>query len=165
MLHRAYALSCTVEAFNLKCDKLHSIFSHLDYPRALIDSTISNFLRNVSEPQVVQKKTESRCKIRISLPFKDQVAVSAVRKQFRDHKIWPILQPVFVSRKLEQEFKPREIKPSIVNQQCVVYHFSCDLWDTDYAGCTVRHVFQRVTEHKNSVIEKYFLKLTGVATY
>ena len=90
MLYRAYALSST------ECDKLHSIFSRLDYPRALIDSTISNFLLNVSESQIVQKKTESSCKIRISLPFKDQVAANAVRKQFRDlsHKIGPTLQPI-----------------------------------------------------------------------
>ena len=55
---------------------------------------------------------------RISLPFKDQVSASAVRRQLRDlsHKISPTLQPVFVSRKLEQDLKPKEAKPSIVNQ-------------------------------------------------
>ena len=113
--------------------------------------------------QIVQKKTESSCKIRISLPFKDQVAANAVRKQFRDisHKIGPTLQPVFVSRKLEQDLKPKEIKPSIVNQQCVVYHFSCDLCDADYVGYTARHLFQRVAEHKNSAIGKHFLEAHG----
>ena len=163
MLYRAYALSSTAEAFNVECDKLHWIFSRLDYPRVLIDSTISNFLRNVSESQIVQKKTESSCKIRISLPFKDQVAANAVRKQFRDlsHKIGPTLQPVFVSRKLEQDLKPKEIKPSIVNQKCVVYHFSCDLCDADYVGYTARHLFQRVAEHKNSAIGKHFLEAHG----
>ena len=38
-------------------------------------------------------------------------------------KIGPTLQPVFVSKKLWQDLKPKEIKPSIVNKQCVVYHF------------------------------------------
>ena len=33
------------------------------------------------------------------------------------------LQPVFVRKKLEQDLKPKEAKPSIVNQQCVVYRF------------------------------------------
>ena len=32
MLHRAYALSSTTEAFNEECAKLRSIFSRLDYP-------------------------------------------------------------------------------------------------------------------------------------
>ena len=50
------------------------------------------------------------------------------------HKIGITLQPVFVSRKLEQDLKPREIKPSIVNQQCVVYSFTCDLCVSDYVG-------------------------------
>ena len=103
------------------------------------------------------------CKIRIILPFKDQVAANAVRRQFHDlsNKIRPTLEPVFVSRKLENDLKPREVKPSIVNQQCVVYHFSCDLCDADYVGYTARHLFQRVAEHKNSAIGKHFLEVHG----
>ena len=31
MLHHAYALSFTAEAFNEECTTLRSIFSHLDY--------------------------------------------------------------------------------------------------------------------------------------
>ena len=72
------------------------------------------------------------------------MAANAVCKQLRDlsHKIAPTLQPVFVSKKLGQDLRPKEIKPSILNKQCVVYHFSCDLWDADYVGY----------EHKNSAI-------------
>ena len=53
------------------------------------------------------------------------MAANAVRKQLRDlsHKIGPTLQPVFVSKKLGQHLKPKEIKPSIVNKQCVVRNF------------------------------------------
>ena len=40
MLHRAYALSSTTEAFNEECAKLRSIFSRLDYPLSLIDSVL-----------------------------------------------------------------------------------------------------------------------------
>ena len=67
--------------------------------------------------------------VRISLPFKDQVSSNAVRRQLDalSHKIGPTLQPVFMSKKLEQDDKPKEAKPSIVNQQCIVYHFVCDL--------------------------------------
>ena len=72
------------------------------------------------------------------------------------HKIGPTLQPVFISKKLEQDLKPKEAKPSIVNQHCVVYHFVFDLCDADYVGYTARHLFQRVAEHKNSAIDKHF---------
>ena len=96
-------------------------------------------------------------------PFKDQVAANAVRKQLRDlsHKIGPTLQPVFVSKKLGQNLKPKEIKPSIVNKQCVVYHFSCDLCDADYVGYAARHLHQRIAEHKYSAIGRHFLEAHG----
>ena len=71
------------------------------------------------------------------------------------------LQPVFVSKKLGQDLKPKEIKPSIVNKHCVVYHFSCDLCDADYVGYTVRHLHQRIAEHKNSAIGRHFLEAHG----
>ena len=51
-------------------------------------------------------------------------------------KIGITLQPVLLSRKLEQNLKTREIKPLIVNQQCVVYSFTCDLCDSDYVAYT-----------------------------
>ena len=50
------------------------------------------------------------------------------------------MQPLFVSRKLEQAFWSKEVKPSDVNQQCIVYHFSCDLCDADNFGYTTRHL-------------------------
>ena len=74
------------------------------------------------------------------------------------HKIGTTLQPVFISRNLEQDrLKPREIKPPIVNQQCVVYSFTCDLCDLDYVlGFTARQPRQRIVEHKNSAMGKHF---------
>ena len=45
MLHRAYALSSTTEAFNEECAKLRSIFSRLDYPIGLINSTTDMFIQ------------------------------------------------------------------------------------------------------------------------
>ena len=78
------------------------------------------------------------------------------------NKIGLALQPAFVTKKLEQDLKPKEAKPSIVNQQCVVYRFVCDLCDADYVGYTAaRHLFQRVAEHKNSAIGKHFHEAHG----
>ena len=76
-------------------------------------------------------------------------------------KIATTLQPVFVSRKLEQDLRPKEIKPPIVNQPCVVYLISGDLCDADYVGYTARHLHQRIVEHKNSTIRKYFFEAQG----
>ena len=76
MLHRAHALSSTTEAFNEECAKLPSIFSRLDYPIGLVNSTINMFI--LSKPE---KKIDDVNTIRIVLPFKDQIAANAVRRQ------------------------------------------------------------------------------------
>ena len=57
-------------------------------------------------------------------------------------KIRTTIQPVFVSRKLN------EVKPAIVNQQCVVYKFQCNLCDAGYVGYTRGHLHERVDGHK-----------------
>ena len=73
-----------------------------------------------------EKKTNDGNTIRLVLPFKDQIAANAVRRQLRDlsGKIGVTLEPIFVSKKLEQDLKPKEMKPSIVSQHCVVYKFT-----------------------------------------
>ena len=128
-----------------------------------VDSAIDNFLFRNSSANKAERNNDDSSTIRISLPFKDQVAANLVRKQLRDlsHKIGPTLEPVFVSQKLAQDLKPKEIKPSIVNKQCVVYHFSCDLCYGDYVGYTARHLHQRIDEHKNSAIGRHFLEVHG----
>ena len=158
MSHRAHALSSTTEAFNEECAKLRSIFSRLDYPIGLVNSTINMFI--LSKPD---KKIDDGNTVRIVLPFKYQIAANAVRRQLRDlsRKICVTLQPIFVSKKLEQNLKPKEIKPSIVNRQCVVYKFACDLCDADYVGYTARHLHQRIAEHKYSSIGKHLLEAHG----
>ena len=80
----------------------------------------------------------------ISEGFVDQDVDSLIKRhigekrQLRDlsQKIGITLQPFFVSNKLGQDLKPKEIKPSLVNKQCVFHHFSCDLCDADYVGYT-----------------------------
>ena len=121
MIHRAYALSSTTEAFNPECTRLCSIFTRLDYPLAIINSSITKTIQSFSFGTREKNKEDSNV-VRASLPFKDQTSANAFKRQMRDlsHKIGTTLQPVFISRKLEQDLKPREIKPPIVNQQCVV---------------------------------------------
>ena len=115
------------------------------------------FIQNIATKQ--EKKTDEGNMIRIVLPLRDQIAA----RQLLDlsNKIAITLQPIFVSKKLEQDLKPEEIKLSIVNQQCVGYKFAWDLCDADYIGYTGRHLHQRIAEHKYSAIGKHLLEVHG----
>ena len=112
MLHRAKSLSSTDEYFQQECSKLRSIFTRLGYPLSLINSIIKNFDR--VSPTRDQDSTTTDKIVRINIPFKDQKSASAVRKQLKElnHKINNVtIQPIFTSRKLEQDLKPKEKKP------------------------------------------------------
>ena len=52
-----------------------------------------------------------------------------VRRQLSDlgKKIKSDLRPVFTSKKIADDIKVAEAKPPLINQQCVVYKFKCDL--------------------------------------
>ena len=65
------------------------------------------------------------------------------------------IRPVFTSKKIADDIRVAEAKPPLINQQCVVYEFKCDLCDADYVGYTRRHLFQRIDEHKHSAIGKH----------
>jgi len=83
MIHRAHSLSSTTEAFNEECNRLRGIFIRLQYPVALINSTINNFVRGISLGDDVKRVKDSSV-VRISLPFKDQISANAVRRQMKD---------------------------------------------------------------------------------
>ena len=83
MIHRVHSLSSTTEAFNEECNRLRGILIRLQYPVALINSTINNFVRDISLGAVVKRVKDSSV-VRISLPFKDQISANAVRRQLKD---------------------------------------------------------------------------------
>ena len=60
-------------------------------------------------------------------------------------KIGTDIRPVYTSRMIGHEVKPKQKKPPIINQQRVVYHYN-----TNYVRYTCRHLCQRVEEHKGS---------------
>ena len=74
-------------------------------------------------------------------------------------KIKTTIQPVFISRKLNEDLKFREVKQAIVKQQCLVYQFQCNLCDAGYVGYTRGHLHERVDGHKqkSSSICKHYL--------
>ena len=82
-------------------------------------------------------------------------------KSLKSLKVGTAIQPVFVSRKLNEDLKVQEAKPSIVNQQCVVYKFKCNLCDAGYVGYTRGHLHERVDGHKrksSSIYKHYHLQ-------
>ena len=85
--------------------------------------------------------------------FKDQDSANIVKTQLKDLsiKLQTTIQSVFVSRKIGQDLKECETKPQLVNQQCVVYQFKCNLCDTgSYVGYTRGHLYARVDGHKST---------------
>ena len=94
------------------------------------------------------------------LPSKDQASADIVHVQLKDlsQKIHTTIQPVFVSQRIEQDIKLQETKPPVVNQQCLVYKFKCDLCNGGYVGFTHHHLHQCVLEYRNStlLIGKHF---------
>ena len=104
-------------------------------------------------------------RFRVVLPFKDQISADIVKEELKDLslKVNTTIQPVFASRKTEQELNVKEAKPLIVNEQCVVYNFQCDLCDAGYVGYTRSHLHNRVKGHKpqSSAIAKYYKNVYG----
>ena len=132
-----------------------------------MQSAIRQFIESkVSEDALPQQQElKKQDPIRIVLPFKDQKSANSVRQQLGDlsRKINVDISPVYTSRKIKDEIKVRENKPPLVNQQCVVYNFQCNLCDAGYVGYTCRHLHQRIEEHKGSAIGSHLKEQHDIA--
>ena len=159
MNHRAFQLSSTPTPFSDECNKLRSTFLNLDYPINLINSAINKFLRNIDTIDAAKNTTDDSPTIMVPLPFKDQQSANSVKKQMQilSANIVVQIKPVFQTKKIGQILALKEKKPPIVNNQCKVYKFECDLCDADYVGYTARHLHQRIKEHKHSVMQFFVL--------
>ena len=164
LLDRACRLSSDWSHFHEECDRLREVFSKLKYPQHLIDTVIKKVIdTKVSDPQPYPSSQEKANTVRVILPFKDQGSANIVKQQLSKFslKVGNAIQPVFVSRKLNEDLKVQEAKPSIVNQQCVVYEFKCNLCDAGYVGYTRGHLHERVDGHKrkwSSIYKHYHLQ-------
>ena len=143
---------------------MKSLFSRLDYPHHLINSAINTFIHSrVADEQPLQAsgRLAENDVTRVVIPFKDQDSANIVKTQLKDLsiKLQTTIQPIFVSRKIGQDLKECETKPQLVNQQCVVYQFKCNLCDTgSYVGYTRGHLYARVDGHKStsSSVRKHY---------
>ena len=99
---------------------------------------------------------DKKAPVRVILKTRDQrILCEDNLENLISRKIWKDIHPVYKTRKIGPNIRPKESKPPIVNQQCVVYHFKCDLCDVDYVSYTCRHLYQRIEEHKGSAIGKH----------
>ena len=87
--------------------------------------------------------------------IKDQLTWYGDSCPILERKLTAIYAQCLQAGKIVDDIKVAKAKPPIINQQCVVYKFKCDLCDVDYVGYTRRHLFQRIEEHKHSAIGKY----------
>jgi len=133
--------------------RLTQKFSRLQYSVQLPQSTISNFVTKevYGDPISTRGSNVNEAPVRIVLPFKDLRSANSVRRQLGElgRKIRLDIRPVYTSRKIGHEIKPREKKPLIAGQR-VVYYYKCGLCDANYVAYTCQHLYRRIEEHKGS---------------
>ena len=108
-----------------------------------MDSTIETFLNlRVADQSLMRSKSTTENTTRVIIPFKDQESANIVKTQLKDLsvKFQTIVQPVFTSRKIAQEFPTSEQKSQLIDQLCVVYNFKCDNCDAGYVGYIRGHL-------------------------
>ena len=59
------------------------------------------------------------------------------------------------NKKLNEDLRVQEFKPTIVNQQCVVHRFQCNMSDAGYVGCTRGHLHECFDGHKQKSSSTY----------
>ena len=119
---QTYQLSSTHQAFVDECRHLKSMFHYLGYPRSMVYCIIDK----CDHYSTLDAKTQSDETLRVSISSIDQVSANMVKRRMRDlrSKIVIDVQPIYTSKKLEQDLKLKEIKPGIVNQHSIVW-FVC----------------------------------------
>ena len=152
MLDWAYHLSSCWSHFSDECNRLKTAFSHLKYPKHLVNSNIKSLVDSkvCDQQRPLSPAKETDDTVRVVLPFKDQISADIVKEQLKDLslKVNTTIKPVFASGKIEQELNVKKANPPIVNEQCVVYNFQCDLCDAGYVGYTCGHFHNHVKGHK-----------------
>ena len=150
-----FCISSDWSYFSQECDRLKIVFLKLKYPKHLFNLAVKKFVHSkVADQQHIPSTDTTTPPIRVIIPFKDQVSAYVVKRRLRDlsSNIRTSIQPVFVSRKLNEDLKVWEVKPAIVNQQCIVYKFQCNLCDAGYVGYTCGHLHERVNGHTKIVV-------------
>ena len=84
-----------------------TVFSRLKYPKHLVNSAIKSCVDSkvCDQQRSLSPTKESHDTVRVAVPFKDQISANIVKEQLKDMslEVNTTIQPVFVSRKIEQE--------------------------------------------------------------
>ena len=112
-----------------------------------MDSTVKTFL-NLAV--VGQSSCDLNLRQKTLLGSSEQESANIVKKQLKDLrvKLQTIVQRVFTSREIAQEFPTSESKPQLIDQQCVVYNF---VTSAMLVGYTRGHLFVRVDDGEAKV--------------
>ena len=106
------------------------MFHHLGYPSSLVNCII-NKCDYSSTPDTETKSDEIKSQHSVQRSSLSEHSQKAnARSQFKNRH--SDVQPIYASKKLEQDLKLKEIKRRIANQHSVVYCFECDLCDSNY---------------------------------
>ena len=99
-----------------------TVFLKLKYLRHLFNLAVKQFVvPKVADQQHIPSTDTITHPIIVIMPCKDQVSANVMKKRLTDlsPKINTAIQPVFMSRKLKEDLKVREVKPAIIKQQCL----------------------------------------------
>ena len=129
MIYRAYALSPTNEAFNQESTRLRSIFTRLDYPITMINTTINKFIRNISsgendarvEDNSILRMKLSPLRIKRQLTqWEDKCVISVTRSAL-------LCNRCLLARNWNKTScqKKSSLQSSINNVLCILFHVIC----------------------------------------
>ena len=154
MITRAYRISSSWLYLHSELLRIRKIFTNLQYPAHLIDTTIRDIMKDSidSVPKIVDPSPSSATISRVVLPFKSTDISKTLRYEFENlnRRLKVDIQPVFISTKVKALIKPPKPLPAadtIVTQSNVVYEYRCSC-DMSYIGYTSRYLFQRIAEHR-----------------
>ena len=137
--------------YSKECDQLRNFFKALEYPEQLINLTVKDFIAskvssNDQGSSNINNIGEFFYNHYLNRPPFQRSEISRFNEK-TGNRIGVKLQPVYRSNKIVDALRVCEEKP-IVNQQCVVYYFQCGLCDADFVSFTIRHLFQRIEDHR-----------------
>ena len=142
MVDRAFKLSSNWSKFYEDCILSISRLFIPTYSEHLLHSMISNFI--TSKQTHPRKSTPDLQSVRIVLPFKEQKSADSVHKQLKD--LGKLLNIDFISRKVGEDLKHKEIKPALINKQSLVYKFECGWCDASYVGYMHWHLYHEIED-------------------
>ena len=129
------------------------MFFKLKYPKHLVDSTVKTFLNlMVAYQSSLRSKSTTENTTRVVIPNQESANIVKTQLQDLSVKLQTIVQLVFTSHKIAQEFATSEPKPQLFDQQCVMYNFKCDQCDAGYVGYTRGQLFVRVDRHRGQTL-------------